>query len=405
MPLTYQVRENDIVESRLDLEQSIINNLSVFFDIFTQKLIYEIKLVTKITTQDGREILAGSHKVTTVVPHKTLANPEAEKRYQYLKANNLLSITANDPKVETRYQYLYNTNQLPKEFKGTELQIKNQYLISQGQTLTVQTKTKTIINKFAVMDIYILLPGQARKKITRLVLAPVNILQYNPTIYDLQTQSNSVGILIAAGAKAPAPQPQTPPPPVVTPTTVTPPKTPPPPQPFIPPKPTPIPPPKKLTTDWSTVYKVKDTYLNEKAEILGYESEVRTGNPPGWARGSVTAIPLVSETLNGVFVPTSLKHASGLSGVPEELILQLLRSAGSTFGSGTTPVVSSLVTPSAKPGANATTLFEWYQAQGQTRPPVWIRGKIYEGFGLGPEGTYIGTAEQNIKLLAKLKMQ
>lgn len=54
-------------------------------------------------------------------------------------------------------------------------------------------------------------------------------------------------------------------------------------------------------------------------------------------------------------------------------------------------------------GANATTLYEWYQAQGQNVPSVEQRALIYAGYGLGQANFYTGTAEQNTKLLNALK--
>lgn len=53
MALVYKARDNLIIESRADLEQSIINNLSVFFDVLGAQLVYDIKLVFSITAQDG----------------------------------------------------------------------------------------------------------------------------------------------------------------------------------------------------------------------------------------------------------------------------------------------------------------------------------------------------------------
>ena len=56
-------------------------------------------------------------------------------------------------------------------------------------------------------------------------------------------------------------------------------------------------------------------------------------------------------------------------------------------------------------GNNALTLFDWYQAQGQTLPNVSERSILYESLGLGQRNFYTGTAEQNSKLLSALKAQ
>lgn len=78
------------------------------------------------------------------------------------------------------------------------------------------------------------------------------------------------------------------------------------------------------------------------------------------------------------------------------------------FELDTTPVVSANTTQSAttttsfQTGVNATTLSEWYQALGQNLPSIEVRSKLYEKLGLGQASYYTGTAEQNTKLLKKL---
>lgn len=67
------------------------------------------------------------------------------------------------------------------------------------------------------------------------------------------------------------------------------------------------------------------------------------------------------------------------------------------------PVVTKPATSTPTKGASASTLSEWYQAQGQSLPSVKERAKIYATLGLGQESYYTGTAEQNTKLLKALK--
>ena len=64
---------------------------------------------------------------------------------------------------------------------------------------------------------------------------------------------------------------------------------------------------------------------------------------------------------------------------------------------------SSNGTSNGKAGASATTLYDWYTANNKTFPSLTERAKLYEGFGLGPAALYVGSAEQNTQLLAKLK--
>lgn len=75
-----------------------------------------------------------------------------------------------------------------------------------------------------------------------------------------------------------------------------------------------------------------------------------------------------------------------------------------TTSSGQPAVASSATLPSsALLGDTATTLFEWYQAQGLALPNVATRSDLYADLGLGSKSYYTGTAEQNTKLLVALK--
>lgn len=94
------------------------------------------------------------------------------------------------------------------------------------------------------------------------------------------------------------------------------------------------------------------------------------------------------------------KQAAGGSGTPAA-IAQAAPPAASA--SGTAPVVTQPASSGQKPGGTASTLYEWYQAQGQALPSVAERAKIYASLGLGQESYYTGSAEQNTKLLAALK--
>ena len=299
--ISFKARENDIVDNQLELQQSVINNLSAFFDGFAKKLQYELRFATSITTQDG-------------------------------------------------------TTQ-----RGTSLRVQT------GAYKDGTPKFKTVVNKFAVLDIYITLPGQSKKKLTRLVLAPVNILNYNPTSEELRLISSSVGSIITSGIlqiaapavsvvpEVPAQQPPKPQAPA--------------PAPAPPATPSPAPAPQIIPAGF---------------EILprGWQlRDVQTGAQVGIADGK-TAYKKWTYVDDG----RGGKISQGLTwdSVPK-----------------TNSVVGSVA--QVKLGADAATLFAWYSAQEKTLPTVTERSVIYQNFGLGPKETYAGTAEQNTALLAKLK--
>lgn len=72
---------------------------------------------------------------------------------------------------------------------------------------------------------------------------------------------------------------------------------------------------------------------------------------------------------------------------------------------GSRAVIAPMTDATALPASalTATTLFAFYNAQNKPLPSVTQRGLIYEALGLGKTAYYTGTAEQNLKLLAKLQ--
>ena len=70
-------------------------------------------------------------------------------------------------------------------------------------------------------------------------------------------------------------------------------------------------------------------------------------------------------------------------------------------GDGTVAPATGGALPAA--ALNAGTLYDFYTAQGQPLPSVAQRAPLYESLGLGQKAYYTGTAEQNLKLLAKLQ--
>lgn len=80
-----------------------------------------------------------------------------------------------------------------------------------------------------------------------------------------------------------------------------------------------------------------------------------------------------------------------------------------TAGAVATPAYVPPVTTNSSSTAtrilfpNATTLAEWWAADGSSLPSVSDRSILYERYGLGARSLYVGTAEQNTRLLRKLQ--
>jgi hypothetical protein len=76
------------------------------------------------------------------------------------------------------------------------------------------------------------------------------------------------------------------------------------------------------------IYKVGDKYFDQNYNQLGTESDVKSGNPPDWARGGVASIPLKITTQGGTDLPGTIDYASQATGLSREVIQNLLNAAG-----------------------------------------------------------------------------
>lgn len=78
------------------------------------------------------------------------------------------------------------------------------------------------------------------------------------------------------------------------------------------------------------------------------------------------------------------------------------------FGASTQSVITptfitNATTTQKTAAAGTSTLFEFYTALNAPLPPLSTRASLYEAAGLGPAATYVGSADQNNKLLGWLK--
>lgn len=323
--ITYKARENNIVSSQAELQQSIINTLNIFFNAFIGKLEYKLHLVSSITTQDGSTQNASAIQVQT------------------------------------------------------------------GTYKDGRPKYKTIVNRFAVIDVYLTLPLQSKKKLTRLSLAPVNILGYKPTNAELDILSQNIGSILNNGIIN-IQTPQTPTPTNQTTPTNTPPTAPPPPPASI-----------RINFGATLPLDIKLSTFNQFVDM------VRAG----------THTPAEASDALYDYIKKTVEAAGGSSQVAGLVILDSYGLNANQYGQLATDnargAIASVIQAEAtkpvpqqtsgKPGENTLTLLEYYTALKTPLPTVAERALIYEKFGLGPAPTYVGAVEQNIDLLAKLKAQ
>ena len=280
-----------------------------------------------------------------------------------------------------------------------------------GQATKVQVGThangipkyKTVVNKFAVLDLFILNDKGSKTKITRIVLGPTDAIHFQPGGNELNLLENQLMATLTTSDTAHVGAVQTPGG-VATVQTPT--------QPTTPTAP--------AAPDLTTVKGQMDHYgvsLIRYIDRVYYHEHGDKNFIPGM--GLITDPQNVENSL-GVQLSTlqifpdftqNALFAAGYNGAAtskanmstdgfKRLLSQYMQNE---FGSGTAPVVSQAVIPQITVGSGATTLFEWYQAKAQALPSLADRAIIYEQMGLGPANFYTGTAEQNTKLLLKLQ--
>ena len=242
---------------------------------------------------------------------------------------------------------------------------------------------KTVINKFAVADIFIFTERNTRTKIKRITLGPTNAVKLQPTAQTLGIIETDIrqtlvtnDIAVVSGIETTEPVTVTAPPPAPRDPV------------FVPPTPPRdpvfVPPPQLLPTPQET----NDLfdYLAARGQGRDFATLQRVCSPYGVT--DVTQPGHATRCLNGLRNDEARRQAAAAVPAPAPA-----------------PVVK-LPPPPPKPSyCGAQTLFEWYTAQGQPLPSVSARAPLYQSFGLGPAAYYSGTAEQNVRLLAALKAQ
>lgn len=228
-----------------------------------------------------------------------------------------------------------------------------------GYSTSGAPKYKTVVNKFAVLDIYVLNDKKARVKIDTIILGPVDSVKFQVaqgTLTLIQDGLTKVATTSNIGAikgieTTGAVTVTTPPSQIINNQT-------PPPVPSIP-TPAPV-------------------------------SNKPIGHRPSFNAPDGTSVWTADD---GNFYDSN--------GAPLYQDPKNPNKFASTPFTPAPPVAPTSSTP--KLGASANTLSEWYTANGKAMPSLAERAQLYQQYGLGQSAYYAGTAEQNTNLLNKLK--
>lgn len=255
-----------------------------------------------------------------------------------------------------------------------------------GYSATGVPKYKTVVNKFAVLELYILNDKKARVKIETIVLGPVDSVKFQVSANTLTQIENAIQNVIATTDINDVKGVQT-----INPVTIT------------------TPPSSVVANTGNTSLLPVGTAVNAQGQPRAYKYYMNAENQPS------KMLELDNPAAQGYREITQGEYNTVVAEIAKQREEAAMVYTGSITGGNTstgstattqsaTGTVSSQGTaPSSRPGANANTLSEWYNANGQSLPSVSERSQIYASYGLGQASYYTGTAEQNTKLLAKLK--
>jgi len=322
--------------------------------------------ITKVFTGIVSQGVVGEGLVFTARPDDLI---ESADELRQAAANNLAPYL-NTLLGKIVYEVKVVSSIITKEgFKQTGITQR----IQTGTYSNGTPKYKSVTNKFATLVVYALTDKGSRSKLTTIVLGPVDSAKLIVGQNDLRTLETELPALVT-------------------------------------------------TTDINDINEIKtdtETLVTRNENIISNENEtttfkkwfiVSTANER-WQVGPFlnqtainTAAMSVSDEIYRARINADVGSVTDNNpNLPEWPGISKTNKINTTSLLVTAPVVSSTTTTTTKAGASATTLYAWYQAQGQSLPSVADRAIIYEGKGLGPRSYYTGTAEQNTKLLNALK--
>jgi hypothetical protein len=254
---------------------------------------------------------------------------------------------------------------------------------------------KTVTNKFAVLDLFVLSDRGTRTKISTVVLGPVDSAKFIVAQNDLRALETQLPSLVTTsnihditGIETVNPITVTTPPQTTTPVATI-----------------------QVDESVDTGFRFYSFSVNgeEYLEIQPWLGNIPFGYTPltqaQFLELEFKKLKDNSTRWKAYFDDIHKRYPNALAGGKSGYYIKdgVPYQTANVFVPVTSSPVGTAKIQAVKPVANATTLFDWYQAQGRSVPSIADRSVAYEGFGLGSRSYYTGTAEQNTKLLNALK--
>lgn len=264
-------------------------------------------------------------------------------------------------------------------------------------------KYRTVVNKFAVADYYILSDRGTRTKLARIVYGPTDAIKFKPEESELLSldqvlkgeiaalspaitstikRAESGDLVVAGGENVMESMPVKPPPVLLVDII-----------------------PRDYFVNYDAFY--DRVYYRDGnqlvtspdfASIIPLDERAQYVNYGGQTNEAIRRLKAIGYPVDTYY---HKKFANEIDG--KIAPLTITKTFEEFFGTRIT--LGSDTTASSLPAEamQATTLYEYYKAQGKSLPAVSQRALIYETLGLGLASYYTGTTEQNTKLLAKLQ--
>ncbi len=277
--------------------------------------------------------------------------------------------------------------------------------VPSGSNKDGTTKYKSVLNKFAVADLYILTDKGTRSKLTSIILGPTDAINFQPNQSALLSIAQSVSKNVVtsntdniSAVASNTPTASLPAIPTLVVYTVAP----------APDRKFPLP-PGATTPEFSMQPNGHGGLVN--AEKTDMQDLLGAGNDV-YAVYTIVRDALGTRdeaTINSAI----LNWARNVTPYEADQMKVFYRGGVATVSPPAPPPQQETAEPTPAPanpslpaGAQiATTLSNFYGALGMQLPNLDTRGRLYESLGLGQTSFYTGTAEQNAKLLGALKIK
>ena len=253
--------------------------------------------------------------------------------------------------------------------------------IISGYSTNGTPKYKTVINKFATLDISVTNDKGAHVKLATIVLGPVDSVKFQVQQNTLTSVEGAIRNVITTSDINSVKGIST-----VNPITITTPKS------------------QIVPQDASANQLPVGTVVNTQGVPEAYKYYIgRYGSYEKILPSAIAGVPGFTEITEAEYNAgkgiTSPISSSGSTASPANFT----PAPAVSTPAPQTQTPATTAPPAQRAGANANTLAEWYAANGQSLPTIQARSVIYQNYGLGQASFYTGTAEQNAKLLSKLK--